>query len=101
MVDRAKLDKSGGARRESHRESVHAVAQSRRFRAVVEYVTQMAAAAPAMHFRAHHAPRTVLARCDGVIERRPEARPARVAVELRARRKEVEAASRAPEQAAA
>src|SRR6478609_1078355 len=84
---------SGGAGREIHRDAVHAVAQAGRLRAVVEDVAEMAAATAAMHFGAHGAEREVRARRDGLVERRPEARPAGMAVEFRARRKQVEPAA--------
>src|SRR5258706_2118829 len=90
---------SGSARREGHRDAVHAVAQAGGTGTVVEDVSEVAAAAPAVHFRARFAERAVFARGDRVIERRPEARPAGMAVEFRARREEVEPASRAAEHA--
>ena len=76
-------------RQEIHRESVHAIAQTRRSRSVVEHMAEVAAAPAAVNLRACHVKRTVGVRGDGVIERRVKARPAGVAVEFRARRKEL------------
>src|SRR4051794_20377434 len=92
---------SGGSRREHQRDAVHAVALAGRRRAVVEHVTEMAAAAAAMHFRARDAERAVFAGRHGVIERRPETRPAGVAIELGVRREQVEPAPGATERASA
>src|SRR4029079_16236813 len=63
-------------------DAVDAVPQSRGRRAVVEYVTKMATAAAAVHFRARHAVAAIRGRADGAIERREEARPAGAAFEL-------------------
>ena len=50
-------------RLERHGHAVHAVAQAGRLRAVIEDVAEMAAAAAAMHGRAHHAERRVARLC--------------------------------------
>src|SRR5262244_1052664 len=52
----------GGAlrRRELHGDAVHAVALAGGWRAVVEHVAEMAAAAPAMHLGAQHQQRPVV-----------------------------------------
>src|SRR4029079_16854935 len=58
------------------------VAQSGRFRAILENMAEMAAATPAMHLGAAHE-KAAVGRClDRLVERRPEARPAGAAVEL-------------------
>src|SRR5436190_24260661 len=59
----------------------------------------MAAAAPAVHGRAGHAEGAIARRADGILERLPEARPTRAAVELGRRREQVEIAARAAEHA--
>src|SRR5580692_4215415 len=64
-------------RLEGHREAVHAITQAGGPRAVIEHVTQMPPAAPAMDGFADHAQRRVRRGADGVLERRPEARPSR------------------------
>src|ERR1700712_329394 len=86
---------------ERQSDAVHAVAQPRRLLAVVEDVTQMTAAAAAMHGIAHHAEAPVLLLAHRAVDRRPEARPAGVAVELRLGREGVLVASRAGEGAPA
>ena len=67
----------------AERDAVHAVAQAGRRRAVIEDMAEMAATLGAMDFLAHHVHRAVAVGRDGrVLQRRPEARPAGVAVEL-------------------
>src|SRR5260221_4823855 len=80
---------------ECHRHAVHAVAQARRLRSVIEQMPEMTAAAAAMDRRAGHAVGLVLFGTDGFLQRRPEARPAGAALELRGRRKQIEIAARA------
>src|SRR6202035_2508017 len=70
-------------RRMKHQcEAVHAVAQARRLRAVVEDVAEMAATASAMHLGAQHAEGPVFRLADRVLQRLVEARPAGAAFEL-------------------
>src|SRR6202040_3059614 len=64
------------------RVAVHAVAQSGRLRPIVEDVTEMAAAAAAVHFGAQNAEGAVFGLADGIVERLIEARPAGAALEL-------------------
>src|SRR5688572_18849801 len=80
---------------ENHRHTVHAVPEPRRPGPVGKHMAEMPAAACAVHLRADHEPRMVDRRPHGVLERRPEAGPARSAVELRLRREERVAAPRA------
>jgi hypothetical protein len=87
--------------RESEREAVHAIAQAGRFGTVVEYMPQMAAAAPAQYFVARHAERLVGPRDDRVIQRLPETRPAGAAIELRFLREQRQRATGAREGAGA
>src|SRR5262249_39834401 len=58
------------------------------------------AAAAAMDGRPRHEEGRILGRADGVLQRRPEARPTRAAIELRRRGEKVEVAARAGEIAA-
>src|SRR6185369_1931168 len=67
---------------EHQREAVDAVAQAGGFRAVVEDVAEMAAAAAAMHLGAQHAEGAVLGLADRVVERLVKTRPAGAALEL-------------------
>src|ERR1700743_2270431 len=67
---------------ELQRETIHAVAQTGWLRAVVEHVAEMAAAAAAMNFAAHHAEGAIFPFAHGVIQRLIEARPAGAALEL-------------------
>src|SRR5579862_9164316 len=91
----------GRARREFERHAVHAVAQAGRLRPVVEDVAEMAAAAMARHRRARHAERAVGGLVDGLVERRPEARPAGAAFEFGLRREQRQVAAGAGERAVA
>src|ERR1700736_2785272 len=89
-------------RRMKHqRETVHAVAQARRLRAVVEDVAEMAAAAAAMYFGAQHAEGAVLGLADRVLQRLIEARPAGAAFELGVRGEQRQVAAGAGEDALA
>src|SRR5712692_6627346 len=85
---------------ELERGPVHAVAEARRLRAVVEDVAEVTTAAPAVHLGANHAEAPVPGGADTVIDRRPEAGPPRAAVELGFRREERQVAARAVEGAA-
>src|SRR5439155_20443075 len=80
---------------------VHAVALTGALRSVREHVTQVTAAARAVHFRAAREETAVLARPHGTGERLEEARPAGTAVELGVRGKQRLAAGRAAEGAGA
>src|ERR1700751_179998 len=72
-----------GPRRVEHQgKTVHAVAQARRLRTVVEDGAEMAAAAAAMNLGAAYAEGAVLGRADGVVQWLVEARPAGAALEL-------------------
>src|SRR3954454_20479493 len=72
--------RAGGTKHQ--REPVDAVAQTRRLRAVVEEVAEMAAATAAMHLGAQHAEGAVLGLADGVVERLVKTRPAGAALEF-------------------
>ncbi len=92
----------GRRRRVKHqRKTVHAVAKSGRFRAVVEDVAEMAAAAAAMHLGAHHAEGAVRGRADRIVQRLPEARPAGAALILGLGREQRQVAAGAGEGALA
>src|SRR5690606_15438965 len=67
--------------------------------AVREHVSEVAAAAAAVHLRAHHAVAAIDARADGAVDRLEEARPAGAALELRAAPEERLAAAGARERA--
>ncbi len=95
-VRRGRLElNSRGDRLELQRDAVDAVTQPRRLRAIVEDVSKVAAAAPAVDRLADHAERRVPRRADGLLQRRPEARPSRAGLELGRRGKHVERAARA------
>src|SRR5271169_5206383 len=83
------------------RVAVHAVAQSGRLRPVVEDVTEMAAAAAAMHFGPRHAEGPVFGFADRIVERLVEARPAGAALELGLRGEQRQVATGAGEDALA
>src|SRR5882757_2016797 len=72
----------GRRRVEDQPETVDAVVQSGRLRTVVEDVSEMAAAAAAMHLGAEHAVGAVLGLADIALDRVVEARPTRAALEL-------------------
>src|SRR6185436_13308204 len=88
-------------RDELQREAVDAVAQPRRLRSVLEHVTEMPAAAAAVHGRAYRPETAVVGRGDGVRKRLPEARPTRAAVELHVGREQRLVAAGAVEDALA
>src|SRR6202035_3939444 len=88
-------------RMEHQRETIHAIAQARRLRAVVEDVAEMAAAAAAMYFGAQHAEGAVLGLADRVLQRLIEARPAGAAFELGVRGEQRQVAAGASEHALA
>ena len=68
---------------EFERNTIHAIAQTTGLWAVIENVPQMTSAAPAMHLRADQDKKAaVLHRLDGSLDRGPEARPTRFAIEL-------------------
>src|SRR6056297_723206 len=75
---------SGG--HELQRDPVQAMALACRLRPVVEDMTEVTAAAAAMHFGAHHEELAVGLRADGIGQRLPEARPSGAAVVLVLRR---------------
>src|SRR5215831_18828884 len=62
--------------------AVDAIAQMRRGRPILEHMAEMAAAAAAVHFRAHHPEATVAGGLDRARNRVVEAGPAGAAVEL-------------------
>ena len=93
--------RSGRDRLEAEREAVHAVAQPRRLRAVIEHMAEVAAAAAAVDGRPGHADGGVGLGPDRLVERSPEARPARAAVELGVRGERVLLAPRAGKDALA
>src|SRR5271154_6407423 len=86
---------------EHQRETVHAVAQSGRLRAVVKNVAEMAAAAPAMNFGAGHAEARVLGFTDRILQRLIKARPSGAALELGLRGEQRQVAAGAGEGALA
>src|SRR5688500_16046153 len=92
---------SAARRREAHRHAVHAPALPGGRRAVVEDVTEMAAAAPAMDFGPGHEQGVVGAGADRAGDRPGEARPAGAAFELVLRAKHGKVAASAQEIAAA
>src|ERR1700689_98316 len=83
------------------RKAVHAVAQAGRLRPVVEDVTEMAAAAPAMNFGPQHPEGAVLGLADRVVERLIEPRPAGAALEFGLRGEQRQVAAGAGEDALA
>src|SRR5579859_126718 len=84
---------------EHQRVAIHAIAQARRLRAIVEDVAKMTAAAPAMHLGPRHAESAVLGGADRVVQRLVEARPTRAALELGVGRKQRQVAAGAGEDA--
>src|ERR1700712_1363509 len=64
------------------RKTVHAVAQAGRLRAVVEEMTEMAAAAAAVNFGPQHSKGAVFGLADRVLERLIKTRPAGAALEF-------------------
>jgi hypothetical protein len=92
---------SGGRRLEDHRNAVHTIAQACRLRAIIEDMTEMAAASAALNRRPYHAEGCTPGLANGPFERRPETRPAGVAIELRGRGEQVSGAAGASEGAGA
>src|SRR6516164_110418 len=86
---------------EFQRDAVHTVAQAGGLRPVGKDVTEMPAAAAARDGGADHAERTILGLIDGVIQRRPKARPAGAAFEFGFRREQRQVAAGAAESAGA
>src|ERR1700693_1145815 len=70
-------------RMEFQRYAVHAVPQARRWRTIVENVTEVAVTAAAMDLVAHHPKSRVARRPDGVFERGVETRHTGAAIVLR------------------
>src|SRR5580658_5352245 len=79
---RARVRPARSLRLEVHRHAADAIAQMRRRRAVLEDVAEVAAAAAAMHFGAHHAVVAVGRGLDRPGDRIVEARPAGAALEF-------------------
>src|SRR5687768_8042250 len=92
---------AGSRRPELESQPVHAEALAGRFRAVVEDVAEMAAAAPAMNLGPDHEKRAVGPGPNRVGERRGEARPAGAAVIFGGRAVDRQIAAGAQEGAAA
>src|SRR5712691_5743391 len=65
--------------------AVHAIPKARRLGPVVEHVAEVASAAPAVGLRARHEEAPIGGGADRPVDRRPKARPAGAAVELRGR----------------
>src|ERR1700719_2745390 len=95
---------SGGrrcCRMKQQRKAVHAVAQAGRLRSVVEYVTEMAAAAAAVNFSPQHPEGAVFGLADGVLQRLIKTRPAGAAFEFGFRGEQRQVAAGAGEDALA
>src|SRR5579872_627912 len=90
-----------GRRMEHERKTVHAVAQTSRFRPIVEHVAKVTAAAAAMNFGPQHAEGAVRSRSHGIVQRLVKARPAGPAFEFRLRGKQRQVASRTGKEALA
>src|SRR6202048_104248 len=86
---------------EYQRKAVHAVAQAGRLWPIVENVTEMAAAAPALDFGPQHPKGAVFGLADGVVERLIKTRPAGAALEFRLRGEQRQGAAGAGEDALA
>src|SRR5262245_64737010 len=69
-------ERSGGGGNEFQRDAVHAIAQTGRTRPVLEHMSEMTAATPAMHFGARDQERAVGRRADRIVQRLIETRPA-------------------------
>src|SRR6185437_2041549 len=80
---------------ELQRDTIDAIAQMRRRRAVIENMAEMAAAIGAMHFGAHHAVSAIGGGLDRARDRIVEARPAGAALEFALALEEGLVASRA------
>src|SRR5258708_6581221 len=86
---------------EQQGEAVHAVAQSGRFRAVIEDVAEMTATAPAVNLGTSHAEGGILAFADRILKRLIETRPSGAAFEFGLRGKQRQVAAGAGEGALA
>src|ERR1700730_8864517 len=86
---------------EDQSEAVHAVTQAGRLRAIVEDVTEMAAATAAVNFGPQHTEGPVFGLADGVLERLIKTRPPGAAFEFRLRGKQRQVAAGAGEDALA
>jgi hypothetical protein len=73
---------SGGGGLEGQCDAVHAIAQARWLRPIVEHMPEVTAATMAMDSGPDHEETGVLGLANSVIERCPEARPAGAAIEL-------------------
>ena len=91
---------SGRDRLEDQRYTIDAVPQTGRLGPVVEYMAEMAAASSAVDGGPDHAQRGISFRDDGLLNRSPEARPARAALEFGRGREGVESAARTCKRAA-
>src|SRR5881397_3406025 len=81
----AGYDCSQSLRLEVQRHAIDAITQMRGGRPIFEHVAEMAAAAAAVHFRAHHPEAAVAGGFDRARNRVVEAWPAGAALELRLR----------------
>src|SRR5262249_3667456 len=88
-----------GPRVEHQRKAVHAIAQTGGPRSVVKHMTEMAAAAAAMHLGPRHSVGAVIGGPNGILKRLIEARPARPALELCLGREQRQVAAGAGENA--
>src|SRR6201986_4156411 len=86
-----------GGRMKLQGNTVHAVTQAGRLRAVVEHVAEMTAAAAAVNFAAQHAEGAVLMLADRVLQRLIETRPAGAAFEFGLRGEQRQVAAGASE----
>src|SRR5688500_2127448 len=84
-----------------HAKAVDAVAQAGRLRSVVENMTEMSAAATAMHFGPQHPEGAVFGLAEGVFQRLIKARPAGAALVFGLRGKQRQVAAGAGEDALA
>ena len=82
-------------RREDHRHTIHAIAQSCGLRSIVEDMTQVPTTPPAMHLGSHHAQGGVRILADRIVQRGPEARPAGATLELGSGREHGQGTARA------
>src|ERR1700681_4262173 len=73
---------------EGQGDAVHTVPHTCRVRAIREHMTEVPAAARAVHFDTRHAQGGICRRLDTVLERLEEARPPRAAFKFRVRRKQ-------------
>src|SRR5262249_25354037 len=82
-------------------DSIHAVALPIREGPSSEYVAEMTAAAPAIHFRSWNEQAVIVRGADSVLDRREKARPASAAIEFGFGAKERQVAGRTSEQTGA